>query len=167
MADKLSKTEMIKDIEKLKSSYESLKKKYSLPEFKFLNENFEIENIDPDSEILLKVIRKHATEKIFYILRTLETFMNPSNAPLFIFNIIKLLNNFEKELIKKLYNKIVVYEVEAFGLEAEYDEKNEAEFVKRVSHDWKNISSDLKRIYSAMKIKDSAEVKKSEKSYFG
>lgn len=167
MVDKLSKNETRRDIESLKANYDLLKKKYSLPEFKFLNENFEIENIDPESEIILKAIRKHVTEKVFYVLRSLETFMNPSNAPMFIFDIIKMLSESEKELIKNLYNRIVVYEVEAFGLEAEYDEKNEAEFIKRVSLDWKDISLDLKKIYSAMKISDTREAKKSEKSYFG
>lgn len=167
MVDKLSKIETRKDIEQLKANYEPIRKKYSLPEFKFLNENFEIENIDPESEIILKVIRKHVTEKVFYVLRSLETFMNPTNAPMFIFDIIKGLSESEKELIRTLYNRIVVYEVEAFGLEAEYDEKNEAEFIKMVSAAWKDISTDLKKIYSAMKIESPRESKKSEKSYFG
>ncbi len=166
MVDKDCKT-AIKDIDLLKQNYEILKKKYVLPEFKFLNDNFEIENIDPDSEIILKAIRKHTTEKIFYTLRTLETFVNPANAPMFIFDIIKLLKDSDKELIKKLYDKIVVYEIEAFGLEAEYDEKNEADFINQISSDWKDISADLKKIYLAMKITDTVEVKKTEKSYFG
>jgi hypothetical protein len=107
------------------------------------------------------------TEKIFYVLRSLEMFMNPQNAPLFIFNVIKSISESDKELIKQLYERVSTYEIDAFGLEAEYDEKKEAEFIKRFCIEWKEVSSDLKQIYSAMKDNHKKDSKKSEKSYFG
>ena len=164
---KINENEDSKDIELLKKNYELIRKKYDLPEFKFMNNNFEIENTDPESELIIKIIRKHMTEKLFFVLRSLETFMNPQNAPLFIFNIIKLFNESEKELIRELYDKISVYEIEAFGLEAEYDEKKEIEFIKNICFDWQEISAGLKKLYASMKENNVKDSKKSEKSYFG
>jgi hypothetical protein len=155
-------------LRKLKQEYELLKVKYNFPEFKYMNDNFEIENIDSsETELFIKQIRKHMTEKIFYILRTLETFINPQNAPLFIFNIIKLFSEADKESIQELYKKLGKYEIEAFGLEAVYDEKKEAEFVRKLAEDWKEISSDLNKLYVSMKANHDKDGKKSSKSYFG
>lgn len=156
------------NIRKLKDNYELYRKKYGFMDFKFINDNFEIENIDSEeTELFLKQIRKHMTEKIFYILRTLETFMNPQNAPMFIFNIIKYFSESEKELIQELYKKMAKYEIHAFGLEAVYDEKREADFIKKVSLEWKEISVDLDKLYIAMMGNHEKDSKKTTKSYFG
>ncbi len=156
------------NLEKLKDRYAALKKKYGLPEFKFLNENFEIENIDiGETELLAKMIRKHMTEKVFYVLRSLEMFLNPQNAPLFIFDIIKSFSESDRALIKELYTKIAHYEIEAFGLEGNYSEKNEADFIKKFSDDWKSISEDLRKIYASMKDGHKKDLRKGSKSYLG
>lgn len=156
------------NLRKLKDSYEKIKEKYNFPDFRFMNENFEIENIQiEETELFVKMLRKHVTEKIFFVLRSLEMFINPQTAPVFIMNIIKQLSESEKETLKELYKKLARYEIEAFGLEAEYNEKKEAEFVKQVASDWKSIAEDLRFIYSAMKGNHEKEFKKSTKSYFG
>ena len=156
------------NLKKLKKAYEEISTKYNFPNFNFMNENFEIENIQvEETELFLKMIRKHVTEKIFFFLRSLEMFINPQAAPVFIMNIIKQLSESEKETIKELYKKLARYEIEAFGLEAEYNEKKEAEFVKKLVDDWKDISGDLKFVYQAMKDNHEKEFKKSTKSYFG
>lgn len=156
------------NLKKLKESYEVFRKKYNLPEFKFVNDNFEIESIDSeDTELLLKAIRKHITEKVFFTLRTLEMFMNPQNAPVFIFKIIKHFSETEKELIKDIYKRMAYYEIDAFGLEGIYDEKKEAEFIKGIVNDWKVFAKDMDKIYSSMKTSYGRDSKKSDGSYFG
>lgn len=168
MDNKRIKKKETGNLQRLKESYESLKQKYKLPDFKFLNDNFEIENIDiGETELLAKMIRKHITEKIFYVLRSLEMFLGPQNAPLFIFEVLKSFTDADKALIRELYTKIAQYEIEAFGLEAGYNEKNEAEFIKKFSDDWKNISESLGKIYASMKEGHKKESKKSSKSYLG
>ncbi len=156
------------DLKKIKINYEIFHKKYGLPEFSFMNENFEIENIDSEeTELFLKRMRKHITEKIFYILRTLEVFLNAQNAPMYMFNIIKSMTSTEKEHITELYKRLAKYEIEAFGLEAKYDEKKEAEFIKKFSIDWKDASEDLIQIYEFMKEGYNKQGKKENKSYLG
>ena len=156
------------DLKKLKKEYEIFKLKYNLPEFSFINENFEIESIDAEeTELFLKRIRKHMTEKIFYVLRSLEVFLNAQNAPLFMFDIIKSMTAVEKEHIRELYKRLAQYEIEAFGLEAKYDEKKEAEFIVKFCKDWKEASGDLVQIYGFMKEGYKKQGKKENKSYLG
>jgi hypothetical protein len=156
------------DLKKIKEKYKSFQEKYSLPDFKFLNENFEIENVlSEETEIFIKRIRKQMTEKISVGLRALEMFTNPQNSPIFIFNIIKSFSASDKELINELYKKFSEFEIDAFGLENSYDEKKEVEFIKRISGEWTEISGDFDKIYRAMKSGHKQDSKKNEKSYFG
>ena len=69
------------ELKDLKKEYSDLAEKYKLPSFKELNENFEIEKIDKDTEILLRDVRKVMMEKIVNSLGFLEMFLNPMNAP--------------------------------------------------------------------------------------
>jgi len=154
-------------IDDLKESYEPLRKKYDLPDYKFLNENFEIELISDESDLLLKRVRKQILEKIFWNLRTIETFLNPQNAPLFIFNIIKKFTEEDKEVINNLYKKLSEYEVTAFGLEIEYNEQAEADFIKNIGKIWGEIVEDLKKIHVAMVQSSNKKSEKENKSYFG
>jgi hypothetical protein len=165
---KIKKDKLEGNLKKLKDNYSLFVKKYGFLDFAYMNENFEIENIDIDeTELFIKIIRKHMTEKIFYILRTLETFLNPQNAPMFVFDMIKSFSEADKELVREIYNKLGKYEIEAFGLESFYEEKKEAEFVKQVSNEWKDISNDLKKLSIIMKDNYNKDSKKQTKSYFG
>ena len=94
-------------------------------------------------------------------------FLNPQGAPLFMFDVIKSFNESEKKLILTLYKKIAKYEIDSFGLEAEYDEKREADLVKRLATEWKDMSAELTKIYSAMKGTHETSLKKLGKSYVG
>lgn len=158
----------ISSLLKLKEKYLEFKKKYNLPEFSFLNENFEIEGLEiEETDLLLKRIRKQIVEKIYYNSRTLETFMNPQSAPLFVFSIVKGFSPEDNILIKGLYKELVEFEIDAFGLEASYEEKREADFIKRIAEAWPSISDNLVKIGLAMKINYSLESKKDKKSYLG
>jgi len=153
------------NVEKLKVKYKPLMKKYSLPDFKTLNENFEIGLVSEDTDLILKRVRKQMMEKVFGIIRTLETFLNPQNAPIFVFNIIKLFSQEDKERISKIYEQLSSYEVDSFGLEIEYSEDHEAELIKVISKDWVDVQKGLVLVYKAMGSKK--ESKKEDKGYFG
>ena len=155
-------------LEKLKADYEKIRMKYSLPNFQFMNEDFEIELIaEENTEILVRRVRKNVRDKIHAMIVVFETFINPTSAPMFVFNIIKGFNNDEKEIIEKLYKKFAELEIDAFNLEVKYDEKAEADYIKKVCELWKSSELDLKKIYESMKASYGLESKKSDKSYFG
>jgi len=155
--------------EKLLLKYEKIAKENKLPTFKFLNENFEVELSEIEEEdLIIRLIRKQIVEKISYHIRTIETFINPSNAPLFVINMIKGFGKEEQEIIKVLYDKLGDFEIDSFGLEVEYSEKKEIDFIKGVCDEWKSIVFDLNKLHSSMKKSHSQEIpKKAQKSYFG
>ena len=156
------------DIVKFRAKYEAFRKKNDLPDFNFMNENFEIENMAcEETELFAKKIRKQIMEKVSFGLRSLEMFKNPQNAPLFIFSVIKAFNQADKENIDLLYNKFADLEIEAFGLETIYDEKKEIDFLKKVCKDWEDSCEDFNKIYESMKSGHKQGLKKQTKSYFG
>jgi hypothetical protein len=166
MAEK--KQEKHAELKKTKEVYEIFRKKYSLPDFNFMNENFEIETIPAeDTELFLKRVRKNMTEKISSGLRAMEMFLNPQPSPIFIFKIIKSFSQTDNDMVSEMYYKFAELEIDAFGLENKYDEKKEADFIKKVSKEWPEIAENLDRICNSMKLGHKKESKKTEKSYFG
>ncbi|MDP1729297.1 MAG: hypothetical protein Q8L27_03795 [archaeon] len=156
------------NLRKIKLEYDKLRVQYNLPDFTFMNETFEIESIEvEETELFIKRMRKHMTEKIFFVLRSLEVFLNPQNAPLFMMNVLKSLSSVDRESIRDLYKEISEYEIAAFGLEAKYDEKKEIEFIKKVCNSWKGFSEDLVKIYKIMKEANKKIEQKHSKSYLG
>ena len=70
----------------LKVRYGKLQKKYSLPSFENLNEDFQIEKVCcEETELVLKEISKIMGEKFSSYHRLVETLVNPTNAPFFVF----------------------------------------------------------------------------------
>ena len=155
-------------LEKLKNQYKEFQGKYGLPDFKFLNENFEIESLaGEETELLLKKIRKQMIEKVTAGLRALEMFLNPQNTPLFIFPIIKNFSQTDKEIISQLHHELGEFEISSFGLENHYSEEAEAAVIKKVAEKWKDIADNFDIIFKSMKVNYTKQTKKNEKSYLG
>ena len=90
---------MVKEssLEDLKKDYEKLKSKYALPSFKELNEEFDIEKAaEQETECLIREVRKLIMEKVIAYLRFIEMLLNPSNAPMFFFALVKGLTSVDK-----------------------------------------------------------------------
>jgi hypothetical protein len=133
-----------------------------------MNENFEIEVLcELETELLLKRIRKQINDKVSSGLRAMEMFLNPQNAPLFVYSVVKSFISEDKEIIMKLYKIFAGYEIESFDLENNYNEKKEAEFIKKVCSEWKEIIQDMNKIQKAMELGFKKDSKVNEKSYFG
>src|SRR4030042_2786536 len=91
------------NLDKLKQEYNKFKDKYNLPEFFELNKVFDIEDICTDTYFLLRKIRESVSEKISGLLKFIEIILNPTNAPIFIFNLIKKMNEDDKKQLSEIY----------------------------------------------------------------
>jgi len=151
----------------VKKKYEPLMKKYKLPSFSELNEEFEIEKIqDHETDFILREVRKSVGEKVGAFLRFLETILNPVVAPVFVLNSLKNLSNQDRDLIKKNYEVLVELEIKAISLDVEYDEKSEADFISKAYKKWQEIKPDIKDIIDSLrKAQETKEDKR--KSYLG
>ena len=155
-------------IEKLKKEYEILRNKYALPDFKSLNEDFHIEKIaESETEIPIREVRKFMADKMMNYMRFLENILNPVNAPLFIFSLIKLLNSEEKKLISEIYKKLMKKEIQFIELDLEFNEEKEAEFIKNSYEFWQGIKKDLIKIMGNINKKGDDKFEVNDKGYFG
>lgn len=155
-------------LEKIKKDYEKLKSKYNLPAFTQLNDEFEIDRVsERETENLLREVRKAMAEKIVAFLRFFETMLNPSNAPFFIFSIIKNLSNSDKKIIEEVYEALCDFEISALELDVDYSEKKEAEFIKQGMKKWKEVKPKMIELCGEIKRAWKTSSEKHEKGYFG
>ena len=163
--------EKIPTLEELKQAYNQFKDKYDLPEFFDINKVFDIEDIDIETEFLLRKVRRIVSDKIAGYLRFVEIILNPSNAPMFFFKLIKKLGEEDKKQLTEIYEQLSKFELEIIRLDLDYNEDKEAEFIKKVYDVFSNeISKKLLDIVEKMgNGKDSKEKKEKESksSYFG
>jgi hypothetical protein len=154
-------------IETIKEQYSTIKKKYNLPEFKELNEEFDIAKIDTNKEVFLRDIRKTMISKLSSILTFIELLLNPGNGPMFHLYLVKGITQREKDILNQLFDKLGKIEIESFELDIDYSEKKEAEFIIHTSKEWKIMKKDLLEIILILKKNWGNNSTKKEKSYFG
>ena len=155
-------------LEKLKKDYEVLRKKYSLPDFKKLNEDFGIDKAtETETDILIREVRRLIGDKIVNYMRFIENLINPMNVPMFIFSIIKLLDAEEKKKLSEIYQELMKKEIQFIELDLEFDEKKEAEFIKDSYEFWQGIKKDLLKIIGKIQNKWDNKSEANSKGYFG
>lgn len=155
-------------LEELNRRYGKYRKKYKLPSFSKLNQDFEIEKIqEKETEFLLREIRRAMSDKIVAFLRFFELFLNPTNAPVFVLAMLKTLSARDKELIEKIYHNLVSFELTSITLDIIYEEKKEAEFIKHVFKRWQSFKSELQEFSRIIERIKTKEKEKGRKSYFG
>ncbi|MFH1325552.1 MAG: hypothetical protein ABIH49_02150 [archaeon] len=155
-------------LEKLKKDYSEIQKKYSLPSFNEMNEDFSIEKIqENESEILVREVRRHMAEKFSAYLRFLEMLLNPTGAPMFVFSVIKTLNAEDKKKITEIYKQLIKNEVNIIELDIEFSENKEIEFIKSSFKMWRGMKDDLLDVVDSIKKKWDNKVEGNGKGYFG
>lgn len=159
---------MAEKLNNLKKDYSELAKKYNLPSFKQLNEEFDIEKVQEiETETLLREIRKVIMDKILNYLRFVEMFLNPTTAPLFFLSIMKNLDSSDKKILEELYEKLGKMEVKVIAVDNEYSEKSEAEFIRLVFSEWQDVKEGIKKISGSLEKCWDKKCEKKVKSYLG
>jgi len=156
-------------LEKVKREYEILRQKYNLPDFDKMNENFQIEKAaEPETDVLLKEIRRYMFDKISNYMRFMESLLSPMNASIFTFSILKSLNSEDKKNIEEVYKKLMKLELDLMVVDVDYNEEREAEFIKNTFNVWNSIKKDWLRVIDSIKNNwDNKIDKGNNKGYFG
>jgi len=155
------------DLATLKKEYEVLAKKYKLPEFRAMNERFEIDRIERDVDFLAREVRKVMMEKIIGYIRFLEMMLSPANAPPMFLLFIKSMTTQDREVIEKAYKACIELELASLRLEIDSNEKEEAAHIVRIFESWDIIRLDMKNIIAFMERNWNAKGAKNGKGYFG
>jgi len=150
----------------LKENYATLAKKYKLPSFQELNEEFEIEKIaEKETEVLLRHVRRCMLEKMSSVSRFFELILNPTEANLLILSLLKDVSPETKKKIENLYKEVSLIEIASIDLDLDYNEKNEAKFIAEASKDWKKLKANLKVVSN--QLGKSWHLKERTAEYFG
>lgn len=156
------------NLNKLKQEYIKFKEKYNLPDFYEMNKVFDIEEIDTETDFLLRRVRRLVSEKISGLLRFIEFILNPSNSPIFIFKLIKKINEEDKKQLSEIYEILGGFELEIVRLDLDYNESKEAEFIKKAYNLLNNeLSRKLLNILEKMNDNNKGKEEKDKGSYFG
>ena len=155
-------------LDELKQDYEKFKKKYKLPSFQELNEEFDIEKVAAhETDCLLREIRKALMDKVIAYLRFIEMLLNPSNAPMFFLALVKGLTSNDKRILEKVYDKLGAFEIDVIELDCKYSEKEEASFICKIPKEWKGISEDVLKLVEILRRNWTQKSSKNHKGYFG
>lgn len=155
-------------LENLKKDYKKIQKKYNLLDFEKLNKDFNIEKCaEIETDYLIREVRRLMAEKFSNYLRFAETLLNPVNAPMSIFSIVKTLGTEEKNKLTEIYKKLLRNEIEHLELEIIFSEEKEAKFIKESYKMWLEIKGDFVEIIKAIKGNWDNKLEKNNKGYFG
>jgi len=154
------------ELETLKKEYIKYEKQYKLPSFRELNEVFEIEKIDRESECFLRAVRKVMMDKIVNSITFFDMLLNPTQSPRIYLPFIKSMTPQDKDKIEKIYEFFGRVSLDCMPLELDYSEKAEAEMIKRVFREFQLIRVEFKELL--IKIgKPVFTNNKKERSYYG
>jgi len=156
------------NLEVLKQRYSEIQAKHNLPSFDELNKEFGIEKTEIEKfGILIREIRKYVADKLLNYLKFIETILNPSNASMVIFSIIKTLGTEEKQKLTEVYKKLAKTELDLIELDISFNEEKEAEFIKKGHILWKELSKDLMAIMTKVKENWDKESTRGSSSFIG
>ena len=128
----------------LEKEYTPLKEKYKLPDLKMLEEDFDLENLpDKETRFLLREIRKMIIDKISAYETLFETLINPSSPPMYVFSILRSIEEKDKEKIRSIYKKLSRLRIKAIALSAIYNEASEAEFIINSFNIWQELKKEI------------------------
>lgn len=156
------------NLDELKKGYEKLSKEYNLPNFNKLNELFEVEDVNIETDFLLRKIRRFITEKAAGYLRFIDIILNPSSTPIFFFKKIKRLDSNDKEKLSNIYEILGDIETESILLDLHYSEEKEVEFINKIFRIFdEDIKNDLMEVIKKLMNVSEKESKNDKISYFG
>ncbi len=153
---------------KLKKDYKVIERRYDLPSFEKLNEDFQIEKAaELETDILIREVRKFMADKLSGYMRFVETLLNPVNAPMFVFSIIKSLGSEEKKKAAEIYKKLAKNEIKLIEIDTNFSEKGEAEFIRNSYELWKSVKRDILDILDRINRNWDNKFEVESKGYFG
>lgn len=151
----------------LKEDFLKLKEKYSLPDFEKLCEDFDIEKLsEKDSMFLLRDIRRTINEKLTAYINLLENLINPSSPSIFVFSILRGVENKNRSFMKIIYKSLARTQLEVMKLDTQYDEEGEAKFILESFKIWQSTKPKLLRLIDGLKKNFEKDVESKRTSYF-
>ena len=136
----------------IEKRYDGLKKKFKLPDFKELDFEFEISDLE-ETNFLLRAIVRRIAEKMDFYTTLLEGVIQPDTSNIYSMHETRFFDDDEKKLMYDLYRKLMELNRQTIKLSLELSEKEDVDFINSFLNEWKGIKQKL--LQYANKLKDS------------
>lgn len=153
----------------IKKEYEILSRKYKLPGFEELDNEFEVSSIeDINKKFLIRIVRRRINDKMTFFNRILESILQPNTGSFVHLHESKFFSDEEKQEILISFRKLMRLERESLGLDINPDAEKDAEFINKVFREFNEMKKRLRKVSSILEEAWSKEEEKVvSESYFG
>jgi hypothetical protein len=147
--------------------YDDLMKKYGLPGHDELNSEFDIEEINAESKLILHKIRDKVHDKMDYYAAILESIVQPDTILRDIYEG-KHISDSTRENAYILYKSILALARQADLARLDSSEEAQANFIKSSNEEWKALKPELmKHVQKLSNLWKKETDIKEDLSYFG
>lgn len=126
----------------VEKAYAKLKKEFDLPDFDFLNKEFEIITIEPDA-FFLREIKRKIRDRLNYAADILNKMIQPETTALSDLYEYRCFDDEDKQKIFELFSRIMYLSRKIVESEFLLDEKQDAAVIREVAEKWPKIRKEL------------------------
>ncbi len=151
----------------IEKQYNELKKKYKLPEFKDIDFELEISDLE-ETNFLIRAIIRRIAEKLDFYATLLEEVMQPDASNLYAMHETRFFDEHEKKRMYEVYTRLMNLNRQTVEFSLEQNEKNGADFINNFLNEWKELKAELLKFVKKMKESWRAEADiKEDLGYLG
>ena len=136
----------------IEKQYAELKKKYKLPDFKEIDFELEISDLEPTNFLARAIIRGIA-EKLDFYARLIEEMLQPDASNVYAMHETRFFDDSEKKKVYETYAKLMDFSRQSVLLSLSREEKAEAQFISNFFEEWKTLKTEM--IAYVRKMKES------------
>ena len=138
---------MTNEIEK---QYNELKKKHKLPDFREIDFEFELSDLEPTNFLIRAVIRR-IVERLDFYTTIVEEVLQPDASNFYSMHESRFFDDDEKKQMYDFYKRLMNYNRQSVELSLGNNEKEETEFINNFFNEWKEDKMELVRYIKKMK----------------
>ena len=151
----------------LEKQYNELKKKFNLPEFKEVDNEFELSDLEETNFLLRSIIRR-IDEKLDFYTTMIEEILQPDTSNLYAMHETRYFDENEKNMMYDLYRKLMDFNRQSIELSLQHDESNEVKFINNFFVEWNELKEELLKYAKKMRASWKTEANiKEDLGYLG
>ena len=136
--------------DEIEKRYNELRKKHKLPEFKEIDNEFEISDLE-ETDFLLRAIIRRMEEKLDFYSTMLEELLQPDTSNLYAMHETRYFDDDEKKQMYELYTKLMNFNRQSIEVSLEHNKKEESDFINNLFNEWKELKQELLGFVKKMK----------------
>ncbi len=151
----------------LRYEYNQLSKKYDIPDFNILNNEFELEIIERE-EFPLRQIRRRIVDRLVIFCKIIEEIIFPSGQNHLNNHEIRFFTEEDRKALLDLHKKMMSYERQSLVLNiSSSNEEEDAKYIKQLSTDMLEFKIKILEVVKKMQNSWKQDLPEEDQPYFG